>query len=120
MGNIIKILYKKNQNEITRVNESGTRSKGIEEEKERMISCLKEDIKGCETSKEYFGKKILLQRHETNESPIKLKMKIDLGNKLKVLSKERQEESTKVNESRMSSENIAKKGKEIIMLESKY
>ena len=47
-------------------------------------------------------------------------MKIALGNKLKVVSKERQEKSTKANESRMSSENIAKKGKEIIMLESKY
>ena len=33
----IKILYKENQDEITRVNESETRSKGIEEEKGRMI-----------------------------------------------------------------------------------
>ena len=61
-----------------------------------------------------------MQRHETNKPSIKLKMKIALGNKLKVVSKERQEKSTKANESRMSSENIAKKGKEIIMLESKY
>ena len=76
-----------------------------------MISCLKEDIKGYETSKEDSGKQILLQRHETNESSKKLKMKIDLDNKLKVLSKERQEESTKVNESRIPSENIAKKRK---------
>ena len=53
----IKILYKENQDEITRVNKSENRSKGIEEEKERMISCFKEDIKGCETSKEDYGKK---------------------------------------------------------------
>ena len=33
----IKILYKENQDKITRVNESETRSKGIEGEKERMI-----------------------------------------------------------------------------------
>ena len=34
-------------------------SKGIEEEKERMISCFKENIKGCETSKEDDGKQII-------------------------------------------------------------
>ena len=55
-GTKIKILSKENQDEITRVNESGVMSKGIEEEKERMISWLKEDIKGCETSKEDSGK----------------------------------------------------------------
>ena len=59
-GNKIKILYKENQDEITRVNESRVMSKGIEGEKERMILCLKEDIKGCETSKEDSGKQILL------------------------------------------------------------
>ena len=89
------------------MNESGTRSKGVEEEKQRVVSCLREDIKGFETSKEYFGKQILLQRYETAESSTKLKMKIDLGNKLKVLSKERQDESTRLNESIMLSETIA-------------
>ena len=53
---------------------------------------MKEDIKECETSKVDSGKQILLQRHETNKSSKKLKMKIDLDNTLKVLSKERQEE----------------------------
>jgi len=72
------------------LNESGTRSKGVEEEKQRVVSCLREDIKGFETSKEKFGKQILLQRYEIAESSTKLKMKIDLGYKLKVLSKERQ------------------------------
>ena len=54
--NKIKILYNENQDEITRVNESETRLKGIEEEEERMISSFKEDIKGGETSKEDSGK----------------------------------------------------------------
>ena len=86
-GNKRKILYKENQDEITRVNESETRLKGIEEEEERIISSFKEDIKGCETSKEDSGKQILSQRREINESSIKSKMKIDLGNKVKVMAK---------------------------------
>merc|ERR1712161_90260 len=79
-GNKLKILSKKNQDEITRLNESGVMSKVMEEEKERMILCLKEDIKGLETSKEGFGKQVLLQRNETTESSVKLKMEIDSGN----------------------------------------
>jgi len=71
-GNKVKIVYKENQDEITRVNESRVMSKGIEEEKERMISCFRENIKGYETSKEDNGKQILLQRNETNESSRKL------------------------------------------------
>merc|ERR1712238_501994 len=74
---------------------------------ERMILCLKEDIKGLETSKEGFGKQVLLQRNETTELSVKLKMEIDSGNKLKVLSKERQDEITRLNESRELSETIA-------------
>ena len=73
-----------------------------------MISCLKEDIKGCETSKVDYGKQKLLQRNENNESSIKLQMKNDLSNKLKVLSKGIQDKCTKLNESRILSENIAK------------
>ena len=41
-------MSKENQDEITRLNESGIMSKFIEEEKKRMISWLKEDIKGLE------------------------------------------------------------------------
>ena len=81
-------------------------SKGIEEKKERMISCLKEDIIGSETSKQDSGKQILLQGNEINESSIKLKAKITLGNKMKVLSKERQNEITRLNKSRLFSINI--------------
>merc|ERR1712161_128158 len=73
-GNKLKILSKKNQDEITRLNESRELSKVMVEEKERMILCLKEDIKGLETSKEGFGKQVLLQRNETTESSVKLKM----------------------------------------------
>ena len=69
------------------MNESRVVSKGIEEEKDKMISCFKENIKGCETSKEDVGKQILLQRNENNESFRKLQMKNDLSNILTVLSK---------------------------------
>ena len=41
-GNKIKILTM-TQDEVTRLHESGVISKGREEEKERMISCFKED-----------------------------------------------------------------------------
>merc|ERR1712238_296568 len=98
-GNKLKILSKKNQDEITRLNESEVMSKVMEEEKERMILCLKEDIKGLETSEEGFGKQVLLQRNETTELSVKLKMEIDSGNKLKVLSKERQDEIARLSES---------------------
>ena len=63
--------------------------------------CLKEDMNGCAISKEESEKQIILQRNETNESSIKLKMKNDLSNKLKVMSPERQDEGTKLNESNM-------------------
>merc|ERR1712238_584156 len=106
-GNKLKKLLKENQDEITRLNESGIMIKVIEEEKERTISFLTEDIKGLETLKEGFGKQVLLQRHETTELSVKLKMEIDSGNKLKVLSKERQDEITRLNESRELSETIA-------------
>ena len=82
-------------------------SKVIEEEKERMISYLNEDIIGLETMKEGSGKKILLQRHETTEVSVKLQIKINLGNKLKVLSKKRHDESKRLNKSRVLSETIA-------------
>ena len=71
-----------------------------------MISCWNEDIIGLETSKEGSGKQILLQRHETTELSIKLQIKMDLGNKLKVLSKERHDESKRLNNSRMLSRTI--------------
>ena len=45
-----------NPDEIARLNESGIMSKIVEEKKERIISCLKEDIIGLETSKEISGK----------------------------------------------------------------
>ena len=48
-----------------------------------------------------------MQNNETNELSRKLQMKIDLSNTLKALSKERQDESTKLNASRMVSESIA-------------
>ena len=106
-GNKLKKLLKEDQDEITRLNESGIMSKVIEEEKERTISFLKEDIKGLETSKEGFGKQVLLQRHKTTELSVKLKIEIDSDNELKILSKERQDEITRLNESRELSEIMA-------------
>ena len=44
-GNKMKILSKKNQYDITKLKESGSMPKVIEEEKGRIISCWKEDIK---------------------------------------------------------------------------
>merc|ERR1712161_142062 len=103
-GNKLKMLSKKNQDEITRLNESGVMSKVMEEEKERMILCLKEDIKRLQTSKESFGKQVLLQRNESTELSVKLKMEIDSGNKLKILSKVNQDEITRLNELKELSE----------------
>ena len=69
-------------------------------------SCLKEGIKGCAISKEDSGTQIILQKNETNESSIKLKIENDLSNKLKVMSQERKDECTQLNESNMLSENV--------------
>ena len=43
-GNKLQRFSKENQDEPKRMNESGLMSKGIEEEKERILSCWKEDI----------------------------------------------------------------------------
>merc|ERR1712238_621265 len=103
-GNKLKILSKKNQDEITRLNESEVMSKVMEEEKERMILCLKVNIKELETSKENFNKQLLQQRDETTELSVKLKTEIDSGNKLKILSKVNQDEITRLNELKEISE----------------
>merc|ERR1712161_55245 len=80
--------------EITRLNESRELLEARAGEKESTITCLKEDIKTLEISKEDFNKQLLEQRDETAELTVKLKTEIDSGNKLKVLSKERQDEIT--------------------------
>ena len=46
MDNKLKRLPKENQDDISRLNASGIKSKVIEEEKKRMISCMTKDIKG--------------------------------------------------------------------------
>ena len=95
-----KILIKENKNEVTRLQESAVMSKSIEKEKGIMRSWLKEDIIGNETSQEEYEKQVILQRHENTDSSIVL------GNKTKVLSKEKQNEITRLNESRVFSEII--------------
>merc|ERR1711957_281393 len=113
-GNELKILSKKNQDEIIRLNKSIDLSETIAEEKERTISCLKKDIKELETSKEGFGKQSQQQRDETAELSVRLKTMIDSGNKLKILSKERQDEITRLNESRELLKTIAEEKERII------
>merc|ERR1711957_731608 len=70
-----------------------------ENQDESTITCLKEDIKTLEISKEDFNKQLLEQRDETAELTVKLKTEIDSGNKLKILSKKNQDEITRLNES---------------------
>merc|ERR1711957_326602 len=101
-----KMLSKENQDEITRLDELRELLEARAGEKESTITCLKEDIKTLEISKEDFNKQLLEQRDETAELTVKLKTEIDSGNKLKVLSKERQDEITRLNESRELSETI--------------
>ena len=117
--NKTKRWSKENQAHTTRLHESGTISKVIKEEKEIMISCWNEDIIGLETSNESSGKQILLQRNDTTELSIKFQIKIDLGNKLRVLSKERHDGSIRLNESRVESATLVeeRKGHDNIILE---
>ena len=61
---------------------------------------MKKDIKIFETSKEVLVKQLLQQKDENTESSVKLKTEIDSDNKLKMLSKENQDEFTRLNESR--------------------
>ena len=67
---------------------------------------MKEDTKTLETSKEDFNKQLLKQRYETSELSVKLYAKIDSGNKPKRLSKENQDEITRLNESGIMSKVI--------------
>merc|ERR1712238_187619 len=91
-GNKLRILSTENQGEIIRLNESRDLLEASIGEKESTISCLKEDIKELETSKEGFGKQLQQQRDEATELSLKLKTEIDSGKKLKIVSKKRQDE----------------------------
>ena len=98
-GNKLKVLLNERQDEITRLNESRKLSETIAEEKENKISYLKVNVKEFETSKEVLNMQLLQQRDENTKLrdknielsvklSVKLKTEIDLGNKLKILSKE--------------------------------
>ena len=80
-------------------------------EKESTISCLKEDFKVIETSKEDSNKKILEQRDDTFELTVKLKTENDSGNKIKGLSKENQAKNIRLHESGFMS-NVIEEEKE--------
>merc|ERR1711957_935343 len=106
-GNKLKILSKVNQDEITRLNELKEISEAmIVTEKNKFIcstqtiSCLKEDIKSITTSKESFEKQLLQQRDETTDLIVKLNTETELGMKQKMLSKENQDEITRLDELR--------------------
>ena len=79
-----------------------------------MISYFKEDIRGFKTSKDGHGTQPLSQKQETNEFYAKSKIKIVLGDILQVSSKATQDECTKLNESRMLSENITEEKKKTL------
>merc|ERR1712238_581659 len=113
-GNELKILSKERQDEITRLNESRELSEIMAEEKERNISCLKINIKELEISKEVFNKQLLQQKDETTELSVKLKTEIDSSNKLKILSKQNQDEITRLNESRDLLKDIKEEKERII------
>ena len=105
-GNGLKILSKVNQDEITRLNELREISEAMIVTEKKIIcstptiSCLKEDIKTLETSKEVLVKQLLQQRDETTNLAVKLKAVIKSVNKKKMLLKENQDEITRLNESR--------------------
>ena len=95
-----------NQDVLTRADELRELLEARAGEKKSTISYLKEDTKTLETSKEDFNKQLLKQRYETSELSIKLYAKIDSGNKPKRLSKENQDEITRLNESGIMSKVI--------------
>merc|ERR1712161_147068 len=106
-GNKLRILSKVNQGEITRLNELKEISEAmIVTEKNKFIcstqtiSCLKEDIKSITTSKESFEKQLLQQRDETTDLIVKLNTETELGMKQTMLSKENQDEITRLDELR--------------------
>ena len=70
---------------------------------------MKVNVKELETSKEVLVKQLLQQKDENTESSVKLKTEIDSDNKLKMLSKENQDEFTRLNESRDLSKDIEEK-----------
>ena len=101
-----KMLSKENQGEITRLDELKELLDARTGEKENTISCLKEDIKTLEISNEDFNKQLLEQRDETSDFSVKLKTEINSDNKLKRLSKENQDEISRLNESGIMSKVI--------------
>ena len=75
---------------------------------EKTTSYPKQDTSGFKTSKDGYGTQPLSHKQETNEFCTKSKIKIDLGDKPKVSSNARQDECTKLKESRMLLESTTK------------
>ena len=66
----------------------------------QTISCLKEDIKSITTSNESFEKQLIQHRDDTTDVTVKLNTDNELGMKQKMLSKENQDEITRLDELR--------------------
>ena len=88
-----------NQDEIARADELREFSEARTVEKKSTISCVNKEITTIETSKENFNKKILEKRNEISELIVRLKTEIESGNKIKVLSKKKQDDSTNLKDS---------------------
>ena len=88
-----------NQDEITRADELRELLVARTVEKKSTISCVNKEITTIETSKEDFHKKTLEKRNEISELIVRLKTEIESGNKIKVLSKEKQDDITNLKDS---------------------
>ena len=94
-----KMASKESQDNITRADELRELLEAKAGEKKSTISCVNKDIPTIKTSKEDFYKQLLEKINETSELSVRLKTEIESGNKIKRLSKENQDDITKLKES---------------------
>ena len=94
-----KMVSKENQDDITRAEELRELLEARAGENKSTISCVNKDIPTIKTSKEDFNKQILEKRNETSKLSERLKTEIESKNELKRLSKDNQDDITKLKES---------------------
>ena len=94
-----KIALKENQDDITRLDELIKLLESRVVKKKSTMSCVNEVFTTIKTSKEDFTKQLLEKRDKTYKISVKSKTEIDSGNKIQKLSKENQDNITKLNES---------------------
>ena len=101
-GNKLKTLSRNNQDDITKLSELRKISEAMVVTEKKIIhstqtiSCWKEDIKCIKIPKENFENKLLQQSSEITELTVKLKRETKLVMKLKILSKDNQDEITRL------------------------